>query len=74
MAKSKPVETNKKIEEAVAGTYKKIENGVVGAYKRVENNAVGAYKSIEDKLADEFLRKDGETIEEAKKRLHDMSR
>lgn len=60
MTKSKLVKANKKIEEAVVGTYKKIEDGVVGAYK-----------NIEDKFVDSFLTKDGETIEEAKKRLSD---
>lgn len=55
---SKFVETNKKIEEAVVGGYKKIEDTVVGNYKKVE-----------DKFVDAFLKKDGETIEEAKGRL-----
>lgn len=69
MARLKLIEANKKIEETVVGAYKKIENGVVGAYKSIEDGAVGAYKSIEDKFVDNFLTKDGETVEEAKKRL-----
>ena len=55
---SKLVEANKKIEEKVVGAYNAIESGVVGAYKKVE-----------DKFVDSFLAKDGETAEEAKKRI-----
>lgn len=55
---SKLVEANKKIEEAV-----------VGGYKKVENAVVGGYKSVEDKFVDTFLKKDGETTEEAKERI-----
>lgn len=58
MAKSKLVKANEKIAEGVVGGYKKIENGVVGSYKK-----------IEDKFVDQFLTKDGETVEDAKKRL-----
>ena len=60
MAKSKLIEANKKIENAVVGGYKKIENGVVSGYRK-----------IEDKFVDSFLAKDGETVEEAKKRLRE---
>lgn len=70
MEKSKLIEANKKIEEAVVGSYKKIENGVVGSYKKIEDTVVGAYRAIEDKFVDSFLTKDGETAEDAKKRLH----
>ena len=48
---------------------KKIENAVVGGYKKVEETVVGGYKKIEDKFVDTFLKKDGETIEEAKERI-----
>ena len=60
MARSKLIEANKKIENAVVGGYKKIENGVVSGYRK-----------IEDKFVDSFLAKDGETVEEAKKRLRE---
>ena len=49
---------------------KKIEDDVVGGYKKVEDTVVGGYKKIEDKFVDTFLKKDGETIEEAKERLN----
>ena len=49
---------------------KKIEDDVVGGYKKVEDTVVGGNKKIEDKFVDTFLKKDGETIEEAKERLN----
>ncbi len=48
---------------------KKIEETVVSGYKKVENTVVGGYKKVEDKFVDKFLRKDGETIEDAKERV-----
>lgn len=58
MAKTKIVKVNEKIAEKVVDSYKKIEKGVVGGYTK-----------IEDKFVDQFLTRDGETIEEAKERL-----
>lgn len=58
MAKSKLVKANEKIEKKVADTYKKIEETVVCGYTKMEDTFVGHY-----------LTKDGETVEEAKKRL-----
>lgn len=57
MAKSKIVAANKKIEKCVVGVYKKIEKGVVG------------FNKISDKFVDNYLTKEGESVEEAKKRL-----
>ena len=48
---------------------KKIEETVVNGYKKVEETIVGGYKKVEDKFVDKFLKKDGETIEEAKARI-----
>lgn len=48
---------------------KKIEKTVVGGYKKIEETVVGGYKKVEDKFVNTFLRKDGETIKEAKERL-----
>ena len=48
---------------------KKIEEGVVSGYKKIEDGVVSGYKKIEDKFVDKFLRKDGETTEEAKERI-----
>lgn len=58
MAKSKLVETNEKIAGCVTEGFKKMSDGVVSGYKK-----------IEDKFVSEFLTKDGETVEDAKKRL-----
>lgn len=41
MAKSKLIQANKKIEEAVVGGYRKIEQTVVGGYQSIENTVVG---------------------------------
>lgn len=48
---------------------KKIEKAVVSGYKKVEDSVVGGYKKIEDKFVDTFLKKNGETTEEAKARI-----
>ena len=85
MAKSKLVKVNQKIAEKVVGGYKKIEDGVVGSYKKIEEGVVGGYKKIEegavggvnkisDSFVDQFLTKDGESIEEAKARLAEEQR
>ena len=58
MAKSKLIKANEKIAEKVTDTFEKIEDAVVGGYAK-----------IEDAFIDRYLTKDGETIEEAKKRL-----
>jgi len=58
MAKSKLVQANKKIEDAVVGGYKGIEDAVIGGYQK-----------IEDGFVDRYLTRDGETVEEAKQRL-----
>ncbi len=49
--------------------YQKVEDTVVGGYKAVENTVVGGYTKIEDKFVEQFLLHEGESIEDAKKRL-----
>ena len=77
---SKFEELNKKIEEGVATGYKKIEEGVVEGYKKIEEGVVSGYKKIEegavegfqkvsDKFVDKFFTQEGESVEDAKKRL-----
>ena len=58
MAKSKLVKANQKIAESVVSGYHKIEEGVVSGVTR-----------ITDKFVDEFLTKEGESVEDAKRRL-----
>ena len=69
MAKSKIIEANEKIAEAVTGGYKKIEKGIVDGYKKMEDGVVGGYTKLEDSLVDRFLARDGETVEQAKERM-----
>ncbi|MBD5522781.1 MAG: hypothetical protein HDR03_16420 [Lachnospiraceae bacterium] len=69
MAKLKLVKANDKIAQGVVGGYKKIDEGVVSGYKKIEDGAVGGFNKITDKFVDNFLTKEGETVEEAKARL-----
>lgn len=69
MAKSKLVKVNEKIAEGVVHGYKSIESGAVGSYKKVEEGTVGGFNRIADKFVDNFLTKEGESVEAARKRL-----
>lgn len=80
MAKSRLVETNEKIaegvtdgyrkmEEGVVTGYRKIEEGVVDGYRKIEKGAVSGFNKIADRFVDNFLTKEGESVEEAKARL-----
>lgn len=69
MAKSKLAKANEKIAEAVVDGYKKIEEGAVDGYKKIEEGAVKGFGKIVDGFVDRYLTKDGESVEEAKKRL-----
>lgn len=69
MAKSKLVQANEKIERSVVNGYRKIEGGVVNGYKKIEEGVVGGFNKITDKFVDNFLTKEGESVEEAKARL-----
>lgn len=73
-------EAGRTIEESVVSAYQKIEDGVVSGYKKIEDAVVGGYKKIEEgvvegfaKVTDKFVEKlftrEGETVEEARKRL-----
>ena len=66
---SKLVETNEKIAEAVVEGYKKIENGVVEGYKKIEAGAVDGFNKVSDKCVEKLFAKEGESVEDAKKRL-----
>lgn len=59
----------KKIENGVVGGYKKIEDGVVSGYKKVEEGAVEGFNKVTDKIIEKVFAKEGETVEDAKKRL-----
>ena len=66
---SKFVEANEKIAEKVVEGYKKIENGVVDGYKKIEKGAVDGFNKVSDKCIEVLFSKNGETVEETKKRL-----
>lgn len=66
---SKFTEANEKIAEKVVEGYKKIEDGVVGGYKKIENGVVEGFGKIEDWFIDRCFKKEGESVEEAKKRM-----
>ena len=53
----------------IVDTNKTLEKAVVNGYKKIEDTVVHGYEKIEDKFVDTFLKKEGETIEDAKKRL-----
>ncbi len=69
MAKSKLIAANKKIERTVVGGYNRIEKGVVSGYDKVEKSVVGGFNKIADRFVDNFLTREGESVEEAKNRL-----
>ena len=63
-------QTNGKIKEAVVGGYKKIEEGVVGGYKKIEDGVVDGFGKVTDHFVEKFFAHEGESVEEAKKRLN----
>ncbi len=66
---SKIVETNEKIAEKVVEGYKKIETGVVDGYKKIVNGVVEGFGKVTDKCVEVLFAKEGESVEDAKKRL-----
>ncbi len=59
----------KKIEDGVVSGYKKIEDGVVSGYKKIENGVVEGFGKVVDKCVEVLFAKEGESVEDAKKRL-----
>ena len=58
-----------KIGETVVEGYKKIEDGVVEGYKKIENGVVEGFEKVTDKCVEKLFAKNGESVEDAKKRL-----
>ena len=58
-----------KISETVTEGYQKIEDGVVGGYKKIETGVVEGFGKVSDKFVDVLFTKEGESVEDAKKRL-----
>lgn len=51
----------------------KIADKVVEGYKKIENGVVEGYKKVEDKCVEAMFAKEGESVEDAKKRLSGKS-
>lgn len=66
---SKFMQANEKIAEGVVKGYKKIEDGVVSGYKKIEDGVVDGFGKVTDKCVAALFAKEGESVEEAKKRL-----
>lgn len=66
---SKFAKANEKIAQKVVDGYKKIEDGVVSGYKKIENGAVEGFGKVTDKCVEVLFAKEGESVEDAKKRL-----
>lgn len=66
---SKLAEVNEKIAEAVVEGYKKIEDGFVEGYKKIEKGAVDGFNKVTDKCVEKLFAQEGESVEDAKKRL-----
>lgn len=58
-----------KISENVVEGYQKIEDGVVGGYKKIETGVVEGFGKVSDKFVEKLFTKEGESVEDAKKRL-----
>ena len=63
------VEVNEKIAESAVKGYKKIEDSVVSGYKKIEAGVVEDFVKITDKCVEALFAKNGESVEDAKKRL-----
>ena len=58
------------VAKGAVSTYQKIENAVVGGYKKIENGAVEGFGKVVDKCVEVLFAKEGESVEDAKKRLN----
>ena len=52
-----------------ADKMEKVSDSVVGGYKKIENGVVSGYKKVEDAFVNTFIAKEGESVEDAKKRI-----
>ena len=66
---AKMADMNEKIAKTVTEGYKKIEDGVVEGYKKIENGVVEGFNKVSDKFIDVLFTREGESVEDARKRL-----
>lgn len=55
--------------KTVTEGFQKIEDGVVGGYKKIEEGVVEGFGKVSDKFVEKLFAKEGESVEDAKKRL-----
>ena len=53
----------------IADHMEKIAGGVVEGYKKIEDGVLTGYKKVEDAFVNTFIAKEGESVEDAKKRI-----
>lgn len=68
-AAKETVKGYQKIEKGVVDGYKKIETGVVEGYKKIEKGVVDGFEKVTDKCVEVLFAREGESVEDAKKRL-----
>ena len=66
---SKFAEVNDKITEGVTKGFTGMCGGVVSGFNKMTEGVVRGYTAIEDKFVGAFLTREGESVEDAKKRL-----
>ena len=66
---AKLADNMEKISNGVTEGYKKIENGIVTGYKKIETGVVEGFHKVTDKCVEVLFAKEGESVEDAKKRL-----
>jgi len=66
---AKIADMGEKIAKTVTEGYQKIEDGVVGGYKKIESGVVEGFGKVSDRFVETLFAKEGETVEDAKKRL-----
>lgn len=59
-----------KIASGLVEGYQKIEDGVVTGYKKMETGVVEGFGKVVDKCVEVLFTKEGESVEDAKKRLN----
>ena len=58
-----------KLGSTVTEGYQKIEDGVVDGYKKIESGVAEGFEKVSDKFVELLFAREGESVEEAKKRL-----
>lgn len=66
---AKIADMGEKIAKTVTTGYQKIEDGVVSGYKKMETDVVEGFGKVSDKFVEVLFTKEGESVEDAKKRL-----